>query len=197
MNRKGDIQSSDRRVKTTRRIIKTSFLSLIREMPFEKITVTAICKRADINRGTFYSYFLDPEDMFQQLQESMFNNIMKELKATYDSQTPLFDMVVSVLRTIQDDKDLCTVILNSKNDENSLLARILGDLKNKFIEVWSATLTKHLPDELIDYVFTFTSIGSIFVVKKWLETPNPAPVFEIAKLIETMGTSAILGVERK
>ena len=44
----------DVRARYTRKIIKESFYTLLREKPVEKITVKELCEKAEINRSTFY-----------------------------------------------------------------------------------------------------------------------------------------------
>ena len=48
-------RKQDRRTRYTRQTIKDTFLELLKQKNFTKITVTEICKNAEINRGTFYS----------------------------------------------------------------------------------------------------------------------------------------------
>ena len=43
----------DLRIKKTKRAIRTAFYELIKEKPLEKITVTEIAARAEINKATF------------------------------------------------------------------------------------------------------------------------------------------------
>lgn len=51
----------------SRRLINQAFLELLREKPFEKITVTDIVNRADINRSTFYSHYPDVRGLVDAL----------------------------------------------------------------------------------------------------------------------------------
>ena len=46
------VRKEDRRTKYTRQAIKDTFLALLEKKSFSKITVTEICKLAEINRGT-------------------------------------------------------------------------------------------------------------------------------------------------
>ena len=43
----------------SRKWIRQAFMELLREKDFEKITVTDIVNRADINRSTFYAHYPD------------------------------------------------------------------------------------------------------------------------------------------
>lgn len=40
----------------TKKMMKDALLEALEGQPLEKITVTDICERADVNRSTFYSY---------------------------------------------------------------------------------------------------------------------------------------------
>ncbi len=48
-----------RRVRMTKKLIKDAYLELPESSPSEKISVTDICKVADVNRSTFYMYYED------------------------------------------------------------------------------------------------------------------------------------------
>ena len=54
----------------SRRLIHQAFLELLQEKDFEKITVTDIVKRADINRSTFYAHYPDVRGMVEALLEN-------------------------------------------------------------------------------------------------------------------------------
>lgn len=49
----------DRRTRYTKGVIHAAFFELLREKGFSATTVTDICKRAEINRGTFYLHYVD------------------------------------------------------------------------------------------------------------------------------------------
>ncbi len=59
-------RKTDRRTLYTRSLIKDSFLELLRQKPFSKVNVTAVCKLADITRATFYLHY---EDIYAVLDE--------------------------------------------------------------------------------------------------------------------------------
>ena len=57
----------------SRRLINQAFLELLREKPFEKITVTDIVRRADINRSTFYAHYPDVRGLVEALMDQAVN----------------------------------------------------------------------------------------------------------------------------
>ncbi len=50
-------RKTDRRTIYTQQVIKDATLELLADMPFEKITVAALCRQAEIARATFYIHF--------------------------------------------------------------------------------------------------------------------------------------------
>ena len=69
----------DRRVKYTKKIIKDTFLELLSKKDIKKITVSEICNIADINRATFYRYYLDVHNLLESIEDEF----VCELKNAY------------------------------------------------------------------------------------------------------------------
>lgn len=57
----------DRRTAYTRMTVKDALLELLEEQPFEKITVAALCRQAEITRATFYLHFPDINAVLDEL----------------------------------------------------------------------------------------------------------------------------------
>ena len=73
----------DARVRYTKMMIQVNFVSLLKQKPLNKITVKEICEAAEINRATFYRYYLDVFDLMEQLE----GEILKELQQTLQMAT--------------------------------------------------------------------------------------------------------------
>lgn len=57
----------DRRTIYTVNVIKDSFLELIQDEPYSKISIKEICKVADISRSTFYLHFKSINDVLNAI----------------------------------------------------------------------------------------------------------------------------------
>lgn len=68
----------------SKKLIREALVRLMKEKPFEKITITDIVKEADINRGTFYAHFKDSGDVLESIRE----HIISELKSAFEGMTP-------------------------------------------------------------------------------------------------------------
>ena len=65
----------DRRVKYTKKVIKDTLLELLQKKDISSITVKEICDLADINRGTFYRYYLDVYDLLKNIEQEFIDEI--------------------------------------------------------------------------------------------------------------------------
>ena len=62
--KKAEYRSSIR----SKTLIRSALVSLMQEKPFEKITITDIVRKADINRGTFYAHFKDSREVLERIR---------------------------------------------------------------------------------------------------------------------------------
>lgn len=65
---------TDRRTRYTRQAIKEILLEELKTKPYSKITVTEICKRAEMNRGTFYLHYYDIDDVLNDILEDFLSD---------------------------------------------------------------------------------------------------------------------------
>ncbi len=71
----GTGRPQDRRARRTRERIQAAFLELLRERPYDRITVRDIARRADVGRATFYAHFRGKDDLLLSCHE----RILEEL----------------------------------------------------------------------------------------------------------------------
>ena len=64
----------DRRTLYTCNAIKDSLLELLPGCPFEKLSITAVCSRAEIGRATFYLHYNGLMDVVDELADDAINN---------------------------------------------------------------------------------------------------------------------------
>ncbi len=73
-------RKDDRRSRYTRQTIKDIFLEELKTKPYNKITVTEICKKAEMNRGTFYLHYYDIDDVLNNIFEDFLSNTSSVLE---------------------------------------------------------------------------------------------------------------------
>ena len=82
----------------SRNLIKEAFVELLNEKPIEKITVTDIVRRADINRGTFDAHYVDTNDVLEQIQNEIIEKILQFIgEFKYESLIKDTNLILSKL----------------------------------------------------------------------------------------------------
>ena len=98
----------------SRKLINDALADLLTEKPLDKITVTDVVKRADINRGTFYAHYKDIPDVVDHLIHQTFSAIRDAMMEP--SQTPLnasFTLLSTIQTILEADLSFYRKILNS------------------------------------------------------------------------------------
>ena len=171
----------DRRTKYTKNIIKETFLTLLEEKEITKITVSEICKIADINRATFYRYYLDVYDLLDKIEEEFLDEL-REAPFFSNNEYQLSILATELLNTILANKKLVTILFN-KNNNIYILNDILEGIYDKYKAKWLEQIPG-LSEQDMAYVGIFSFNGSLGIVNYWIQQGFKEPVEEIAKKIE-------------
>lgn len=71
---------TDKRIIKSRRSIFEGLVSLLAEKPLNQVTVTELCKRALINRKTFYMQYPSVDEAFHSLEEHIVDALLNALQ---------------------------------------------------------------------------------------------------------------------
>ena len=78
------MNTTDRRVKRTKKLLADALAALMKQKPLKSITVRELTELADLNRGTFYLHFKDVYDLAEQIENGIFDRF-NEIIADFDS----------------------------------------------------------------------------------------------------------------
>ena len=73
-------RKTDRRTLYTRKVIKQAVLDLLSEKDYFQITVTDICKRAELSRGTFYLHY----ENISQIVDELIEEVLEQTAPLYE-----------------------------------------------------------------------------------------------------------------
>ena len=151
--------NNKRRQQSTVSIIRAYLNLVVSRNDIKSISVSDICKKAGINRTTFYAHFLDMDDLLRTVYERMLEEYLKVFQTETDSGTHSFDF-----------NKLFTNI-----KENQIFYRIyfkLGfDFKDIFIQNGSLDIASRFYSDLdhLDYHIAFFEAGITAIIRKWLD----------------------------
>lgn len=84
----------------SRKLIQTALADLLHEKPLNKITVTDVVRRAEINRGTFYAHYSDIPDVIHHLIGEIFSSIREQVLEAPIGLSELSNAVLTHIQTI-------------------------------------------------------------------------------------------------
>lgn len=163
-----NIKNNKRRQETIKRI-EAVFMEQLKTQELSQIKVTAICEKAGINRGTFYSNYLDVYD----LAEKMHMRLKKEVNALFETECKVQDINADFLKFFQ------RIFEHIK--ENQTLYSFYFKLGYDDIEdlkLYDVYQSDDTPSERhLSYHISFFKGGFNTIIKKWLrggckETPQ-------------------------
>ncbi|MGL4739021.1 MAG: TetR/AcrR family transcriptional regulator [Cellulosilyticaceae bacterium] len=180
----------NRRTLYTKKIIRESLISLLQTHEIHQVTVTDICKQADINRGTFYAHYKDAFDLLQSIEDELFAQITQYILETPASAYNNV-LLIKVLELIVENSDLCKILL-CKQKDNHLLDRIL-DLAsmaelNQNVQKSTSNTSTRLAQAPVNYFIRYCVAGYMAIIQAWLEADFPESPEEIVAIIRHLYT---------
>ncbi|OPZ33056.1 MAG: hypothetical protein BWY97_00959 [Tenericutes bacterium ADurb.BinA124] len=181
----------DRRIKKTHILLKKTLTELIEEKELRKITVSELCERANINRGTFYLHFLDIYDMIEQFQKA----IISDLVAIIEKNNPIsadyyiLPVLLQVIEYLNKDMRFVKAMLSPNGDWH-----FLEHLKHTMIEQTKQSLPpfpKKYDEVFIRFLTVFIVSGAAGVFHEWLNDNCRVPLKAVINPCEIMISSAI------
>lgn len=172
----------NRRTLYTKKVIKESIIELLQEKEIHQITVTDICNRADINRGTFYTHYKDAYDLLQSMEDELFDQILKYALET-PLETHLNTLLINVLDLIAQNKQLCKILF-CKQRGSKVLDRILYIAHKLDIDKFVGN--PNLNDVYMDYLIKYSIGGIISVIQVWLENDLRESPSDLVKFLNSI-----------
>lgn len=182
----------DKRIQKTKAAIKDAFESLVEDVEFEKITVSAIAGRANINRKTFYLHYDSVEDLLNSIAEDYSQIAMQKIveQGLFDSETVDIDKVVQAIGESYREARLLNPMFMRKFPIKS----IIKSSRPVWIRIIRLERERKglSPLQNEEYYATYFLGGMLSAYEFWYNTPNDMQFDEIAKIIVT---SALYGAE--
>ena len=167
------------RIRITKQILKSSLIELLKERNIHKITVSAICTHAVVNRTTFYKYYGSQYELLEAIE----NDVCKELGLYLDkcslataskvytagSAELVADAIpylTQVFQYISENADICKLLLSRSVDTN-FPSRLIASLSHMPQNTKEYLANTH-GEANAEFVFDFIMSGCFSFVRKWL-----------------------------
>ncbi len=173
----------DRRIKYTKKVIKDTFLSLLETKDISSITVTEICEIADINRGTFYRYYMDVYDLLKNIEQEFIDEIKNSPSIERMQDHSIYSFTKGILSIFENNKKLVRILFNTDNNVY-FLNEVLEVAYEKCMGRWEEEQPDIAGPELENAV-VFIFNGALGVINYWIKNDFQTPSDVLAKNIES------------
>ena len=157
---------NSKRVQETKQNLQEAFLDILMEKTVEQITIREITERAQLNRTSFYRYYMDVYDLYENIVDTFLERLQKQLSMV------LPDLLLGEFFFRQN------VFTNLFLENKILFQRIMQDsrLCNK-IKVRNQAYVKNLlqlseDDAEIDLILEYFFGGQISLLSYWFQNPE-------------------------
>ncbi|MBR2877181.1 MAG: TetR/AcrR family transcriptional regulator [Clostridia bacterium] len=121
------VNTNDRRVKRTKKLLRDSLFALLQKKSINEITVTELTEVADINRATFYFYYTDIFDMLEQIQNEayeIFESVLQGTEESVNSPEAFANYIKNILVFCQENTAIARFVITREYNNNKVLKRI-------------------------------------------------------------------------
>lgn len=164
------MNKSEVKFQNTARKMNSALIELLEEKEFSQITVLEVCKRAGVNRSTFYAHYNNTYDLLEEVHIS-FN---KELSKHFTAEDSIFvenDMLISIKKTvsylefIKEHRFFFKTYMNNLN--NFKRDEFYSSIKDKVLV--PMLKKKNITDKAaVNYITQFFLQGIAAIIKEWI-----------------------------
>lgn len=175
----------NRRVRMTKTMIKSALLELLEKKPLEKITVTDVCTLADVNRSTFYAYYVDVGMLLTEIEDDVLSQL-PALSGEELSSGDFIDLVEDFFGYVRNNERLFRTLLVIR-DSGSFNRRLVDAVMEKY----RGPLDKN--NEIRDrYEYIYCVNGVVGILKEWIMTDFPISSRSLAEIVLHMASNVTM-----
>lgn len=166
----------------TKTLIRNTFAELIKEhKELNKVTVSELVKRADINRTTFYNHYDSIYEVAEEFEAEVIQVLLENNK-NLQSKEDIFTYLDNVINYLKENEEIYRLLLSSKEPllfleklNNSILDRLYSSLVNNI------NLEKN---KTLKFNITFFTDGIINHVLKYFNGTSDYSLDEICEYLK-------------
>ncbi len=174
----------DRRVQYTKHVIEDTFLSLLEQKDISSITVTEICEKADVNRATFYRYYIDIYDLRQKILDNFVNEIKASNPMLYLPDYTVYNFTKEILEIFFENKKLVKILFDT-NNSIFFINEALEVAYEKCSKKWFSSFPE-IDEVEIEYAAVYVFNGALGVINYWIKNNFDESIEDVSRYIEKL-----------
>lgn len=177
-------KSLDRRQKKTRHAIQTALMALMADKPLEKITVSELAARADINRKTFYNHYATIQEVRRELDQQYIDTIFSFVEQTEPEEltrdpSPFVHQLISAM-VLQPTR----ARLVFESGESVYLAEHMRSLVLPYVS--HVARRQNIPASYLNYALEYIVYGALAMLNSWVQAEYPLSPQELERVLSAL-----------
>ena len=173
-------------------LMDEALIQLLNEKHYEYITVKEVCKKAGVNRSTFYLHYESIDDLLEETLEYINKKFLDYFEDTSDFINNIKTSTKENLYLIDDDY-LIPYLNYIKENKNIFLASFKRRKTMKSVEryeslekyILNPILEKYdVPTNMREYVLSFYINGIVALVGTWIKNKCDMSIEEVINIIK-------------
>ena len=167
---------NNKRRKESQEKIERIFVELTQEKNLNEISVTDICKKANLNRSTFYANYFDVYDLADKIKERLESDVSDLYQDEKLNQYNSNDFS-KIFHLVKENPLFFKTYFKLEFDSTDTFKQDYRYDTNQAKEFYN--------DEYIDYHIAFFKAGFNAILKKWLYEGCVEPIEDMCKIISS------------
>ena len=189
-------RKDDRRILRTRSALRSAFRALIKEKPYEEITIEELTERANVGRTTFYLHYRDKESllledfekvMFAQAEQISPQPLVKAFSRDGDN------IVGAVLALVHENADLFQAITSEQSNK---VFRRFHEIHTQAVArliQFSPAVRQHINDDFpLDFILNYYSGALWSCIVWWIEQDFQPDIKQVTDSFLTLFVPGLL-----
>ena len=173
---------TDKRSIKTRKAIKIAFLTLVRKMDINEISVTELTTIANINRNSFYTHYKSVESILDDINEEILcylERILQKHSFKFFGYDP-YPVLNEFSHLVVTNCYVAEYLLFSKSS-NNLVRKLKDRVCDRFYELYAQEYGNDKP--YVRYVLAYIISGAFEIYHVWFRNNKDIDIDEITKQI--------------
>jgi len=181
--------NNDKRCQRTRLAIKSALLSLLKEKPLSKITVSELSEKADVNRKTFYNHYQDINSVIYDIESAFLDNIFSIINKEdiWSDIENSEGFIIKLFEVIKDNMNMFSLLVQSGEHIHLMMS-----FRQRLREHWHDQLfgRKNADEILLTYLMDYVSFGIIALFESWTRNPENMSLEDLAQFTSIVVSSS-------
>ena len=176
----------------TKQSMIDAFWVIAKKRGLNNVTISEITKYADLNRGTFYVYFSDMNDLLAQAEDEIIEDLRSKVWSVFEDKNFADFQAVSakVIEVFGEYDDNLFLLLGKDGDP-----QFLDHVRKEAANVFNAVMKQEKENPYQDYIIAYVTSAFTGLLQFWHETGKEISLAELSGLAHRMTLHVMLGLK--